>query len=523
MSVAANREFIVASRGFGKSEGLDAPRLLRNVLYMPGSTGALLSPTYGKLLINTLPAVKLGLSRMGYFQDVHYVIGKKPDKKMNFADPQRRVDKYDYTMSWFNGTVVHLLSFDRPMSANSMSLDWYMGFEAKYLNYDRIINEVVQASRGGLAQFTDCPWHDSQYFSTDMPTMKSGMWVLDKEKEMDIETIQTILDIEAEYRYMKALNNDSEYHQGKIRALKSDLDLFRKHATFFAQYDIFDNLELIGEKKIRDFKRDLPPLIFQTSILNKRILKIANGFYSALKERIHCYEAKSPDYLEGLFYDLNRSSQHDSRSDGDIDRDKPLIVANDYNSAINSMVTGQRLNNELPTLRSHYVKTPRKLTDVVNDWCDYYHYHPRKDVIYYYDSTAIASTPMGVESFADEVISVLTKRGWNVHGEYIGQPMKHQLKHNHIDRALKGDPEYLFPSFNKHNNEYLWLAMEQTGIKQGRNGFEKDKDLEKKLDSPDSPDEYKTHITDAWDTLFIGCQFYPVSFATSSMMSTSFG
>ena len=57
MAIAANSEYIVASRGFGKSEGIDAPRLIRNVFAMPRYCCGLLSPTYGKLLRNTLPAV----------------------------------------------------------------------------------------------------------------------------------------------------------------------------------------------------------------------------------------------------------------------------------------------------------------------------------------------------------------------------------------------------------------------------------------------------------------------------------
>ena len=57
-------------------------------------------------------------------------------------------------------------------------------------------------------------------------------------------------------------------------------------------------------------------------------------------------------------------------------------------------------------------------------------------------------------------------------------------------------------------NEFLKLAMEQTAVKVGKNGFEKDKSPEATEDSPDNPDEYKTHITDAWDTLFVGANFF---------------
>ena len=41
-------------------------------------------------------------------------------------------------------------------------------------------------------------------------------------------------------------------------------------------------------------------------------------------------------------------------------------------------------------------------------------------------------------------------------------------------------PGYLTIRFNLLNNEFLKIAMEQTGVRQGRNGFEKDK-------SPESP------------------------------------
>jgi hypothetical protein len=527
MTVAAKDEFIIASRGFGKSEGIDAPRLLRNVLHMPGSSGGLLSPTHTKMFINTLPAVKIGLAKLGYNQDVHYVVGVKPNKKLCFTQPRRRVDKYDYVMTWFNGTVVNLLSFDRSMSANSMSLDWIMGFEAKFLSYDKIINEAIPAMRGNLDLFSDCPWHGGMTFSTDMPTMKSGMWILDKEKLMDKELINTILETEFEYRIEKNKNVDTDYHRSKIKRLKSDLNLFRKNATFYAEYDIFDNLELIGEKRIREFKRDLPPLVFQTAILNKRMRKVANGFYSALNEKIHTYEAQSPGYINDIFLGSNtkQSINHDCRCDGDLDPLQPLIIAFDYNAAINNVVTGQIKGRKLLIQNWQFVKTPRKLQELCDDWCDYYDYlSSNKKVIFYYDSTAIASSPDGnARPFYEIVVERLTKRGWNVAAVYIGQQMKHNLKHEYIDQALKGNEQFLLPLFNKHNTEFLFLAMEQTGIKIGRNGFEKDKGIEKTEDSPDNPDELKTHGTDAFDTLFIGCNFYQVDMAISALISTSFG
>jgi len=513
--VSAKDTYVIASRGFGKSEGIDAPFMLRNITQMPRSTGALLSPTYKKLLANTLPAVCHALSRLGYQRDRHYVLGIKPPKKYNFAKPYVEPFTYEYCMSWYNGTIINLISFDRPMSANSMNIDWLMGFEARYLAWEKIVEEVIPAVRGNDNYFGQCPWHHSMTFTTDMPTSKQGQWILEKEKQMDRELIDIIKLTAMELHKLKRREvQDNLSVKTRISRLTKDLALFRSNAVFFAEYDIFDNLELIGEKRISELRRDMPPLLFQTSVLNRRLTKIANGFYPALDENIHCYEVRSSSFLESANYNFAESKKADCRHDTDIVPDIPLCIALDYNAAINSLTTGQRIvsdnNREARTINAMYVKTPKKIRELAQMWCDYYTHHSGRDVVYFYDATAIYETAATSTSYKDDVIDVLTKNGWNVTEVYMGQPPRHDWKHKEFDKAFKGDPELLFPTFNPHNNEYLLLAMQRTGIRLGRNGFEKDKRAESKDDSPENPDELKTHITDAWDQLYIGLNFnYP--------------
>jgi hypothetical protein len=85
---------------------------------------------------------------MGLRRDVHYVIGRKPPKSLNFQKPYIEPFRYEYLMWFCWGSILHFISFDRPMSANSMNLDYILGFEAKYLNYEKIISEVFPANRG---------------------------------------------------------------------------------------------------------------------------------------------------------------------------------------------------------------------------------------------------------------------------------------------------------------------------------------------------------------------------------------
>lgn len=516
MIISAKEEYIIASRGFGKSEGIDAPRLVRNVFAMPRSNGVLLSPTYGKLLRNTLPAIFHALSRLGYVRDRHYVVGHRPPKKLKFKRPYIEPLNYDYTISWFNGSIQNLISFDRPMSANSMSVDYVFGYEAKFLDYDKIKNEVMPANRGNRCYFDSCPWHHGVLFTTDMPTSQKGMWILDKQKEMDPELIKMIVNT---YDRIKTLEASGKKHERQLASLRKDLALFRRNALFYAEYDAFDNLEVLGMDFIKQMKRDLPPLIFSTAIMNQKMKKIVNGFYSAFSESIHVYEAVDNSYLELLDYHQPEEWRR-WQKDTDYDPSIPLLIAFDYNASINSLVVGQDQDRTIKTINSMFVKTPRKLNDLVNAFCDYYHDTPNRDVVYYYDSTAIADTPLDSVSFADTVMTTLSSRGFNVIDVYIGQQARHNVKHNWIDLALKGDTRFLFPMFNEDNNEYLLLALQRTGIKQGKNGFEKNKDVEKTPDTADNPDELKTHITDAWDTLFIGANYFPQSNSMSSIPSS---
>lgn len=523
--IGANKTTVIASRGTGKSEGIDAPCLVRNIYAMPGSTGALISPTYGKLLRNTLPAVCRALGSMGYVRDFHYVIGKAPNKRLNYGKPIVEPIDYEYVLIWHNGTIVQMISFDRPMSANSMSLDWFMIFEAKYIDPVKLNEEVKPANRGlnNIDLFGDCPWWHGETYTSDMPTGKNGRFLFDHEKAMDPELIAAIIDTFEERRKYKNIIIPKPYHIKQIKLLTAELTAYRKDAHFYAEYDVFENIELLGEEWVEQKKRELPGFIFNTSILNIRPGKIVNGFYSALNPKIHYYSSYDNNYLDSLSYNLDEAQKANCIKDGDINKDLPLRVALDYNSSINNVVCGQVIGRELRTLNWQFVKTPRKIKEVCNDWCDYYDYHPNRDVIYFFDSTAINDSADGdATPFHEIVVNTLTARGWNVTSVYIGKPMRHDKKHLYFDYAFKGHEDFLFPTFNQDNCEFLLLAMEQTGVKQGRNGFEKDKDIEKTPDTPNNPDELKTHGTDAWDTLFIGSNFHDVPMGMIGV-SSSFG
>lgn len=510
MAIAAKREYIVASRRFGKSEGIDAPRLLRNVQHMPGSMGALLSPTYGKLLKNTLPAIARALARLGYHRDIHYVINKRPDKKMGFKTPLIEPFSYDNVIAWYNGSINILVSFDGVMSVNSMTLDYILGFEAKFLDYKKIKEEVIPANSPDDAKyklFGHLPWYNGSVFTTDMPTTSRGMWILEKQNEMNPKLIKLIQTVYEQYIYYK--HQKSAYAQKMSAVLLRELNRLRSHATFYAEYNVYDNIDILGQEYIDAMKRELPPLVFQISILNQRIHKIENGFYSAFDDKIHCYPARYHNHIVDQYgFDFTKSSRYDCKADADIIDSQPLEIGCDYNASINNIVVGQKHEHNMNVVARFWVKTPRKLREVTQDFCDYYAPRNNRDVIYYYDHTAVAKNASTDVSFKDEIIEILIKNNFNVIEVYIGQAANHKTKHLQMDNAFKGSPDYLFPQFNEDHCDDLIISIQKTGIKVGRNGFEKDKSLERLPDSEENPDEYKTHGTDAFDTLFQGMNFH---------------
>ena len=87
------------------------------------------------------------------------------------------------------------------------------------------------------------------------------------------------------------------------------------------------------------------------------------------------------------------------------------------------------------------------------------------------------------------------------------------------------------PFFNRQNNDDLILAIQAAGVSLGRNGFRKDKGGEKtcrigshRLDAfvacgERALLEHRTDGTDAFDTLYIGCEKFPYRDAFSLSMS----
>lgn len=521
--IGANTTVIVAGRRTGKTDSIAAPFVLRNMQRMPGSTGGIVVPTFKHGLTNTIPGLLAAWKRWGYIEGIHYVVGRKPPK--SFRQPIIDPKDYEHVISFYNGSVAVIISQDRPGSSNSLTLSWLLVDEAKFIDYAKLKDETLPANGGIKSHFGKHSFNHSIMILSDMPQTQKGSWFLHYRDKMDSELIATIeatvYEIWRTKERIRALNASGAevppYLKGYLRRLDRDLNKMRSVAVYYREYSSIENLQLLGENYIKQMKRDLTPLTFQTSILCQRIGIAKDGFYSSMREG-HKYDANDNQYLDTLGYDYDFSTL-DARADKDVDPDAPICIGMDYNANINWIVAGQPRDRRLNVIKSFYVKFERKIPALVEDFCRYYQEHRNKTVVYYYDATALGSNyAVNDQDFHYNVVKEFERHGWRIESVYLGNPMHHDEKYLLINNAFSGK-QRLMPFFNRSNNEDLILAIQSAGVSNGRNGFRKDKSGEKLAESEEDLLEHRTDGTDAFDTLYIGCEKFPFHDAFSINVS----
>ena len=513
--ISAKTTVIVAGRRTGKTDSIAAPFVLRNMQRMVGSTGGIVVPTFKHGLTNTIPGLLAAWHRWGFVRDVHYVVGKRPPK--SFGKPIIEPADYTHVITFYNGSVAVIISQDRPGSSNSLTLSWLLIDEAKFINYDKLKEETLPANGGIKSFFGNRSYNHSMMILSDMPQTSKGSWFLHYKDKMDPELITTIegtvykiWQTKQHVRELKAKGKPiPSYLRNRIRYLDRDLNKMRSVAVYYKEYSSIENLQLLGENYIKQMKRDLTPLTFQTSILCQRIGIAKDGFYSSMRER-HKYDASDFKYLDTLEWQENfNAGALDSRADADVDPLEPICIGMDYNANINWLVAGQPRDGKLFVLKSFYVKYERKLPELVDDFCSYYFHHMKKEVVFYYDSTALGSNyAVNEQDFHWVIKDCLERHGWFVNDVYLGHPMKHAEKYLLINQGFAGK-QLLTPMFNRQNNDDLILAIQSAGVIRGRNGFRKHKAGEKLAENEENLLEHRTDGTDAFDTLYIGCEKLP--------------
>lgn len=509
LAMNARNEIAVCGRGFGKG-AVQAGRLQTGFQGMPSSAGGFVAPSVKRCLTNILPSMLIHLERWGFKRDIHYIVGRKPWKALHWKSPVFEPANWENSLAFYNGSVCNIISQDRTGTSNSMSLDYLIIDEAKFIRPEQLYNETFPANRGNQSLFGKFFMHHGMTITSDMPVTKKGSWFLKYEDDMDSPLVASLW---FTCRKIRDIRRRMAVSPGAAMRLKDELeqwrtvrDNIRRDCTLYVEFSTLENIDLLGEDFIRQMKRDLSPQLFDTSILNRRIRVAKDGFYGALDEDVNLYTAPDIPYLDNLQYDFTKLQRPDCRMDGDLDAALPLIVAFDANSNFNCMCVGQDKEQKLRVLKSFYVKYDRKLNELVDDFCVYYKHHRMHKVIFYFDAT-FKGTVTGIH--ANELYVIIMRafkrNGWTVQKKFIGRPMGHVEKNLLINNMLKGKANHKV-FLNRDNNEDLIISIEQAAVVNGK----KDKSGEKDVETDGDQLQNRTDFSDAFDTLCIGVELFPV-------------
>lgn len=505
----AKEEYGVWGRATGKTQGPIAHRSTHAANRMPRGATGIIGTTYMQLLDRTLPPLVKAWEKLGYLENVHYWIRKRPPEKYNIPSAIYPALTPEHSIFWWNGHVFHLISQDRPGLANGKNLDAIIVDEARFINHKRYMDDIAPTNRGNKEFFGDLAEHHMISMFTDMPTDPKGKWILEKESQMDMQLMAQIANLQVESNKIEQklhlpglTDGQKRYYYRKLREYTIVLNELRKDTVFYSEASSLDNIEVLGADQIKQWRRELTWPVFQAAILNERVISVEDGFYHLLDTDYHCYDAFDYSFDKGLWLPQGVKEKN-CKLDADLIKGKPIDVSFDYNAKIKSLVCGQETRVKYRFLKSMFVKSKdqKVLTDLVDEFCHYYAPHNVHEVIFYYDNTALVTDATRLDSLADVVVNRFVKNGWSVTRRYIGQQPMHETRYRMWESVLRESPGFMPVAFNRENCASLITSMQLTKVRIGKNGFEKDKRSEQ--NSSVKPED-APHLGDAADTLYIG-------------------
>lgn len=451
---------IEAGRGTGKST-IIGWFVKEAVIQMPRATGVLVGATFVQIKSRTLPATKEGLEMFGLYENIDYVVGKN-GYSLGFELPFQAPNSWNNVIHFRNGFILIMVSLDDPNSGRGLNSYIVIGDEAALLNYERLFNNVLTTNRAKKVQFEKCSLVNATIFASSVALTDTGKWFTEREKLAQKKP--------QEYCFIKA--------------------------------NAFINKENLKKGWFEEMKEQaVSELIYNAEILNIRPRGNSEGFYAQLSPTKHYYQYK---------YDLAKlgtMTDHYTPScvyDTDLVRSQPLLLSLDFGGRISCGIVAQHLKsvNELRILKDFFVKTPKKLNDLITEIADYYEPHQSscKEIFLYHDRSGFKQEANSKTTLAEDVTQLLRSRGWKVINQTpnTNNPA-HAAKYRFIEALLSEDKlELPKVRINQDNCANLIVSMENAGLSHKNDSFEKDKKSER---SKTILQEHATHLSDSFDYL----------------------
>jgi hypothetical protein len=492
-------------RGTGKSY-IIAYLIHMIVKHMPRSTWGIVGRTFAQMLEITLLPTFYALEHFGYIMDVDYFVRKKPPEMAKFDKALKPPAKYEYTITFYNGTTFQLVTQDR--SSRGSDLQGVICDESLNLNKERFDQEIVPAIRGFKQEFGHVPFYRGQYHFTSMPDISGGKWLLDhssyyNDDGYDFEILTKKL-IKLQLALIDC--NDNKLRRElwpEIKAIRKKIKFYRsKQGMFYSEANAFDNIDNLGIGYLIDMRKNMMDLTFRVEVLNEKVASILNGFYANLDEH-HLYDLYDYSHIDSLILNKASFEKKDSRFDKDVDKHRPLHLGIDLGMHINVAAVAQNLHSEIRFLNDFYAKSPMLLKHMIKDFTEYYKPHQKRVVKISFDTSSSSQQQYSSnKTLIDQVADDLKKDDWFVEILTKGRKLTHQERYDLVNEMYLQDNihetkrKYPVLRYHRYNCHNLLMALGNTGIKRGRNTFEKDKSGERNM----SADQLREpHLTDAHD------------------------
>lgn len=484
-------------RGVGKSSII---ALLMDAINMrmPRACWAIQGVTYQQIMSKTLPGTLGFLESIGYERHRDYYLNRFPPEeyKLPFQCPLKP-DNCVFLVNHELKTSVcfTLFSQDSKTSNRGANRDGIICDESLLIDRDKFNEEASATNRGNLEYFSHIPFHHGVFHFSSMPIGESWLFESGAYYEKDGYDFSSLREEIA----LLQLDFLKEKHKPtRLEIWKAHNELNRKLIFYsgknrfeelYSEYSTFDNIMHLGLEYIEAMYETTPMHIFEREIINRRKTKIVGSFYPLLDRRKHCYKGEFDNAAIELAKDRNvNASLSNSRFDMDCLRTEPLHIGLDFGVHVNWLVTGQHLKsiNTFRFLKAFYVKSPKFIDDVTQDFCDYYSEHSNRMIYLYPDGEGNqrrANIP-GQLSYVDQIIKILRANRWSVKvmkQEQYNQP--HNLTYITWARCLSGNEPHIFPiiQFNEINCSELLYSMEQTPAIDVGGVVKKDKSSESRL------------------------------------------
>ncbi|MDR6194719.1 terminase large subunit domain-containing protein [Siphonobacter sp. SORGH_AS_0500] len=451
-----------AGRGSGKTNEL-LQLITDSAFALPRATAGLAGLTYRQIqdIILSQSQALFEANRLYEYNNQskygHYVINRRPPD--HWYKAWNAPKSYENCIAFANGYTVQMLSADRQETLRGMNLDQLFIDESATLKEDffnKILRPTLRANKGRYRdprkgrEGYNHPLHWLAVDFTSSPWLPEGQWIFKTEELM--------------------LKNPRKY--------------------FFMESTALDNLAFLPADYIKEQQELYNPLVFDVEIMNKRLTKLPNAFYSSFEASVHTF---SPAYN----YERDEKTGILTSKRRDYDPWKPLETAWDFNAYFTSLLVSQEIDKEQRFINNLYVKDANGSTLVerlANDFCDYYQHHLKKEVHLYGDRGG-NNKDAGRKPFFDTIKDIFHKRGWRTIDYTERSYPKYQVRYQVVNALLQRANERL-PKITINQTECKALIISLQNAPLDGSTFEKDKKSEGKATIAQ---EYATHLSDCFD------------------------